>query len=627
MMESLEPLAELLIADSTFLGFCFEPPTPAKFSTKKPTTTPQVLIYNGSQDCTATLKAIWACVRYNVTLETATKQDLPAGFHSDPQKPALIYGRDIVLGGGGNAMCKAIALLGGATISFEEDEWCEIERTTMRGKSLINKTVLQSLATALEASTTKIHLVGESLSTADICVLATLSKYAKDQHTTWPVQVQNYYKIHTPAMQHAKETIQTYYPPIQKWKQLLQQQYPSAAHIAMVWKFGSIEGWDEDGEPPESCGPGMMKEFKISKTTNNKRFAIAIVRMFGQQLLGVTCGRLTQCYQSIVRATLHRHFTSKTTPFELELLKVDKSVYGLGAGDCELILNVVQDPNGNLAEQVKEELDFGGFKGAAGEVLPRLQNLQADLSNNIIPVYRYPGNYTGDEWETFDWSPTSLEIKKAVEEQLLIPQIMNHCVTNYYRDGNDFIAHHSDKDLDLNRSGVIVSVSLGDDRILELRRRTEPHDITRIILPQRSMLVLGPKTNKQFSHSILPKKDSTKARISLTLRDVKTFMDLNTGRLFGQGVKHDSLAQLRSRTLMEDSILFSTFCAFSALMMMPKGRGDKAISSTNAHLIWTGVFATSTYFVRAMAYKWYRRQEEDNARDFFSKSSLSGTKY
>lgn len=43
---------------------------------------------------------------------------------------------------------------------------------------------------------------------------------------------------------------------------------------------------------------------------------------------------------------------------------------------------------------------------------------------------------------------------------------MNYRVTNYYRDGQDFVAHHYNKDLDLNRNGTIVGVSLGDEVIM-----------------------------------------------------------------------------------------------------------------------------------------------------------------
>mmetsp|Transcript_37854 Transcript_37854/g.61934 ORF Transcript_37854/g.61934 Transcript_37854/m.61934 type:complete len:81 (+) Transcript_37854:25-267(+) len=61
-------------------------------------------------------------------------------------------------------------------------------------------------------------------------------------------------------------------------------------------------------------------------------------------------------------------------------------------GDTEILLDVVEDPLGNLFEKVKAELDFSGFKGAQKEELPRLQNLQAKLSSGVIPIYRYPGN-------------------------------------------------------------------------------------------------------------------------------------------------------------------------------------------------------------------------------------------
>ena len=421
---------------------------------------------------------------------------------------------------------------------------------------------------------------------------------------------------------------------IEKVQQSLKSKYTEAAHVPIVYILsdGKGEGWDEDGEPPNSVGPGIMNEMK--KLGGRKRgLAIAIVRYWEDQLLGVTCGRLPQCYHSIARLVLHRHFNNagqEEKPFVQEFLKVESSIYGLAAGDCELILDVVEEEDDgsseNLLAKVKKELNFEGFQGAAGEVLPRLQNLQADLSEHLIPIYRYPGNYSGDDWETFEWSPTSLKIKKAVEETLLQKQIMNHCVTNYYRDGTDFIAHHSDKDLDLNRDGVIVSVSLGDERIMELKRRAHPQDITRVALPPRSMLVLGPKTNKEFTHSILPKEDGgidkKSVRISLTLRDVKTFKDLNTGRLFGQGVSSKSLQQLRTRHVIENTMLFSGFGVLSAFLVSKNNR-----MSTTTSLLTVVVFAASTSGLRSMTNGWYREEQEKEARKFFSKMSTQGTKY
>jgi arginyl-tRNA synthetase len=175
------------------------PPAPT------PTATPKVLLFNGAEGCTATLKAVWAATHFNVEVGIAKKKDLPAGFTAD-MKPALIYGNDVVLGGGGNAMCKAIALMGGAEYTFEADEWCEVERTTMRGKDIGS---LDKMAETLVESSTAVHLVGDSESMADICIVATLSKHA-DKFDDWPAAVQKYYKAHIPALDRVKAALANY---------------------------------------------------------------------------------------------------------------------------------------------------------------------------------------------------------------------------------------------------------------------------------------------------------------------------------------------------------------------------------------------------------------------------------
>mmetsp|Transcript_29007 Transcript_29007/g.69934 ORF Transcript_29007/g.69934 Transcript_29007/m.69934 type:complete len:284 (-) Transcript_29007:862-1713(-) len=74
---------------------------------------------------------------------------------------------------------------------------------------------------------------------------------------------------------------------------------------------------------------------------------------------------------------------------------------------------------------------------------------------------------------------------------------MNHCVSNLYQNGVDRIDRHSDKDLDLNREDIIVSVSLGSSKVMEVRDRREPY-------APGSMFVLGPYTNVRFTHTVLP---------------------------------------------------------------------------------------------------------------------------
>uniref|UniRef100_A0A7S3L7Z8 Fe2OG dioxygenase domain-containing protein n=1 Tax=Amphora coffeiformis TaxID=265554 RepID=A0A7S3L7Z8_9STRA len=416
--------------------------------------------------------------------------------------------------------------------------------------------------------------------------------------------------------------------------------HPSAAHVALAWVLTdgtTTTGFDEDGEPPESTGPSLVQELQAADWNNdndNLGMAVVIVRYFGERLLGVTCGRLSQCYASIARLTLHRHIQGDKLPLEQEFMDPTlENIYGLAGGDSELILNVVDDPQNELLYGVKEELNFDGFLGAKEEVLPRLQNMQGTVKDDVIPAYRYPGNYTGEEWKTFSWSPKSTLIKEAVEQALrpLWNQTMNHCVANYYRNGDDFIAHHSDKDLDLNREGVIVSVSLGEGRIMELRRRAEPKDTTRVLLPHGSMLVLGPKTNEKWTHSILKKKDSTMPRISLTTRDCKTFMDMKTKRLFGQGTENKTLESLRLSQLVDNTLFVGAISLLCAATVGSKKwnhhpHADNLIDSTSLLLV-GGLFTGGFLSFQKLRAMYYKRRDEKSAREFFSKKSAGGTKY
>jgi len=515
---------------------------------------------------------------------------------------------------------------------------------------------------------------------------------------------------------------------------------------------------DDDDDEEDDCNDNDDCDFDESNNGPKVATAIIVVRYFNERLLGVTCGRLTAIYARAARLALHRHLNGRDVPF-LERCSFgrgeDKNLYGLGAGDTELILNVVPSVNNggemeessscnkDIVERLLDELQFEGMVGSQNEPLPRLQNLQADLpiikgasshgsqstNNTILPVYRYPGNYSGIEWPTHPYSPTSLLVKHAVEQSLrpLYIQHMNHCVTNLYRTGSDNIQHHSDKDLDLNREGVIVSVSLGSKRIMEVRDRVWPHDAVRVELPSGSMFVLGPYTNARFTHSILPMPkeegegrsgimvgkekqrrgggakrisfsqqtqdegdddidDSCNniakcsiekgGRISLTFRDVRTFLDGRTQRLFGQGIATSSTSndgEATSFHLNEDGVIMQESLAAAVRFT----RGQDRVERRSAAVLSLGMgsivgyvtFATtnntaskllssnnneghatqktdsttmamlwglSTTMLSTAASYWYlqharrklrQSREEKEARIFFSKKSASGNKY
>jgi len=73
--------------------------------------------------------------------------------------------------------------------------------------------------------------------------------------------------------------------------------------------------------------------------------------------------------------------------------------------------------------------------------------------------------------------------------------------------------------------------------------------------------------------------------------------------------------------MVENTAFFGGFCALSAWMVSSKQR------STNGSLLLAGIFATGTLAYRFFTNTWYKRREEQAARDFFSRTSVTGTKY
>lgn len=177
--------------------------------TTVPPPPPKLLLFNAAEHDPATLKVIYAALHYGVDLRIAKTKDLPAGCQPG-SKAVLVLGQDYVLGGGGNAMVKALAMMSGKEVSsFIADEWCEVERTSRHAKGGLD---LTKLASALEASEAKVHLDGSADSVADICIVIALDQQA-DKMDSWPAEVQTYYKAHSVALDRAKAAVPTYVEP------------------------------------------------------------------------------------------------------------------------------------------------------------------------------------------------------------------------------------------------------------------------------------------------------------------------------------------------------------------------------------------------------------------------------
>ena len=153
--------------------------------------------------------------------------------------------------------------------------------------------------------------------------------------------------------------------------------------------------------------------------------------------------------------------------------------------------------------------------------LPRLTAWFGD------PGMRY--TYSGISVEPAVWTPTLLRIKSRIEA--VSTARFNSVLLNYYRDGQDSVAWHSDDEPELGRDGVIGSVSFGAERPFQLRHRTDHaagaasiREPTRnrltLDLPNGSYLEMGAGMQRNWVHRLPKRPRLTEERINLTFRTI-----------------------------------------------------------------------------------------------------------
>lgn len=72
----------------------------------------------------------------------------------------------------------------------------------------------------------------------------------------------------------------------------------------------------------------------------------------------------------------------------------------------------------------------------------------------------------------FQWHPMLRKIKNLMEDNTGLT--FNSMLANLYRDGHDSLAWHSDDETSLGPEPSIASVSFGDTRTFQLRKKPPP---------------------------------------------------------------------------------------------------------------------------------------------------------
>lgn len=143
------------------------------------------------------------------------------------------------------------------------------------------------------------------------------------------------------------------------------------------------------------------------------------------------------------------------------------------------------------------------------------QQRERIMYDKIVPDPRLTAFY-GAKGE--EWTPELLQIKQKVEEASGFT--FNYVLLNFYRNGQDSVAWHSDTLPSSGKHHPIASVTFGERRVFKVRHKTRK-DISLIDIPltHGSFLLMGADMQTHYEHHVPKTAKPIGPRINLTFRN------------------------------------------------------------------------------------------------------------
>ncbi|PZR20158.1 MAG: alpha-ketoglutarate-dependent dioxygenase AlkB [Flavobacterium psychrophilum] len=198
------------------------------------------------------------------------------------------------------------------------------------------------------------------------------------------------------------------------------------------------------------------------------------------------------------------------------MLFEEKELFTIGSGtrktfdlpDLELMLHEGFIPNA--------EADF--YYSHLLKVTP-WREYQMPMYDKVITAPRMVAWYgTGEN--ALSWTPELLRLKQKVEQETGLQ--FNAVLLNLYRNGNDSVAWHSDREHHIGSNPNIASVTFGQTRPFRFRHKLNKSlGQLEIPLHHGTLLLMSGTTNTFWEHHIPKSVKHMLPRINLTFRQVK----------------------------------------------------------------------------------------------------------
>jgi alkylated DNA repair dioxygenase AlkB len=124
--------------------------------------------------------------------------------------------------------------------------------------------------------------------------------------------------------------------------------------------------------------------------------------------------------------------------------------------------------------------------------------------------------FSGNKYHPLPWIPELLFIKQRVEQAAGLA--FNSVLLNDYRNGNDSVAWHADDEPELGINPVIASVSFGQARRFDVRRKQNHKMKYSVELENGSLLIMKGDLQHNWEHQVPKSVKAMKERINLTFR-------------------------------------------------------------------------------------------------------------
>ncbi|MBS1665589.1 MAG: alpha-ketoglutarate-dependent dioxygenase AlkB [Bacteroidetes bacterium] len=143
------------------------------------------------------------------------------------------------------------------------------------------------------------------------------------------------------------------------------------------------------------------------------------------------------------------------------------------------------------------------------------QQRERKMYDKVVLDPRLTAYYGGPNGH--EWTAPLLAIKSKVEEKCGLG--FNRVLLNYYRDGKDSVAWHSDTLPADGKHHPIASVTFGETRVFKVRHKTDKN-IPQLDVPltHGSLLLMGDTMQEYYEHHVPKTSRSIGGRINLTFR-------------------------------------------------------------------------------------------------------------